>query len=166
VEHVQRRKLSRLAWYFALAWAAAAMAAGIWLAFAAWKQASQSYGMLSVVLLLSAPMLAIAAFLARPDEPDEAGVSPAYSFITAIHRIEHSVRLVHLCRAHLGVAGSYVFVLWFCQLAGYFRLMEFLLFYSVACVAAAAAFLPWLKACERRLYDERAEYRRLLSEGA
>jgi hypothetical protein len=93
-------------------------------------------------------------------------LSPAGSFITAIHRVEASVRWVQLCRAHLGVAGSFVFVLWFCQLGGYYRLMEFLVFYSIACAAAAAAFLPWLAACERRLYDERAEFRRLLNEGA
>jgi len=37
-------------------------------------------------------------------------------------------------------------------------------FYTVACTVAAIACLPWLAARERRLHDERAEYRRLLGE--
>ena len=130
------------------------MGTGAWLAFLAWKLASQPCAMLAVTLLMSAPMLAVAAFLAHPDDPTDD--------LAGMHRVEASLRVVRLCRAHLGVAGSYVFVLWFCQLAGYLRLMEFLVFYTVACVAAAVASLPWLAARERRLHDQRAEYRRLL----
>ena len=140
------------------------MGAGIWLGYYAWQVASQPYAMLAVVLLLSAPMLAAAVILARPDPPAETGVSCAGAFVVSIQRVDSSLRVVRFCRAHLGVAGSFVFVLWFCQLGGYYRLMEFLVFYSLACAAAAAAFLPWLASCERRLYDERSDFWQRLGE--
>jgi hypothetical protein len=154
----------KFAWHFALAWAVAAMGAGIWLGYHAWQVASQPWAMLAVVLLLSAPMLAAAVFLARPDPPPDPGISRSGTFVDSIQRVDGSLRVVRLCRAHLGVAGSFVFVLWFCQLGGYYRLLEFLVFYTLACAAAAAAFLPWLASCERRLYDEREEYWQRLGE--
>jgi MFS family permease len=147
-----------LLWHFALAWAVGAVVAGIWCAFLAWQLASPWRGMLAVTLLLSAPMLAVAVFLARPRGPSDGDL------LADIHRADKSLRAVRLARAHLGVAGSYVFVLWFCQLTGYMSLREFLVFYTVAFVLAAASFLPWLQSSERQLLDERAECRRLLGE--
>jgi hypothetical protein len=140
------------------------MGAGVWLAFNAWQLASQRLGMLSVALLLSAPMLAVAVILSRPAGSTAHGNSLGGNLIDAIHRVDASLRIVRLCRAHIGVAGSFVFVLWYCQLTGYVDLMDFLVFYTAACAVAAMACLPWLAACERRLYDDRAEYRRLLGE--
>jgi hypothetical protein len=164
VDHARRRQLLRLAWNFALIYVVAAMVAGVWLAFIAWKLASQPLGMLAAILLLSAPMLAVAVMLARPDDPAVAGNPPASAFVAAIHRVDDVLRIVRLSRAHVGVASSFVFVLWFCQLTGYVRLMEFLVFYTFACMVTAAACLPWLASCERRLHDARAEYRRLLGD--
>jgi hypothetical protein len=143
---------------------AAAMGAGAWLAFIAWQRSSQPLGMLSVALLLSAPMLAVAVILVRQAGSAAQVNSLASDFVDAIHQVDDSLRIVRICRAHIGVACSYVLVLWFCQLAGYFELMEFLVFYTVACTVAAGACLPWLAAREHRLYDDRAEYRRLLGE--
>ena len=141
------------------------MIAGVWLAFIAWKLGSQPFGMLAVILLLSAPMLAVAVMLARPDHPVADGNPPAAgTVVDAIRRVDAVLRVVRLSRAHVGVACSFVFVLWFCQLTGYVRLVEFLVFYTIACTVTAAACLPWLACCERRLHDERAEYRRLLGD--
>jgi hypothetical protein len=160
----RRRQFLRLAWNFALVIVTAAMGAGAWLAFIAWQHASQPLGMLSVALLLSAPMLAVAVILARSVGSTAPGESLASASVDAIHQVDDSLLILRLCRAHIGVASSFVFVLWFCQLTGYVRLMEFLVFYTVACTVAAVACLPWLAARERRLYDDRAEYRRLLGE--
>jgi hypothetical protein len=166
VEHHSRRRRQfvRFAWHFALVVAAAAMGAGVWLMFIAWQLASQPLGMLSVTLLLSAPMLAVAVFLARPINSSGPENPLASDWVDAIHRVDDSLRIVRLCRAHIGVAGSFVLVLWYCQLTGYVALMEFLVFYTAACAVAAVACLPWLAAREHRLYDDRAEYRRLLGE--
>ena len=154
----------RFAWNLALVLAAGAMAAGVWLGYLAWQLASQRFGMLSAALVLSAPMMAAGLILARPREPGGEPPSRGGALVDAIHRADASLRVVRLCRAHIGVAFSYVFVLGFCQFTGYYRLLEFFLFYAAACSVAAIACLPWLARHERRLSDERAEYRRLLSE--
>jgi hypothetical protein len=154
----------KLAWHFALTWAAAAMAAGIWLAYDAWRRGSQPMAMLAAVLLLSAPMLAAAVQFARRAEPEGEDARVAGEWVSAIHAVDRSLRIVSLCRAHVGVGCSYLFVLWICQLTGYVNLPDFVIFYSVACVAAAGAFLPWLSSCERRLHDARAAYRGRLGE--
>ncbi len=140
------------------------MAAGGWLAFNAWKLGSQRYAMLSVVLLLSAPILAVAVMLSRRGRAIEEGASSAIALIDALHRVDDSLRMVRLCRAHVGVAGASACVFWVCEWFGYARQIEFLLFFTVACLVTGAACLPWLASRERRLYDDRAEYRRLLSE--
>jgi len=140
------------------------MIAGVWLAFLAWQRGSQPMGMLAVALLLAAPILALVAILARPRSAIDAGHGAAGDLVDAIHRVDSALSAVRLCRAHLGVAGSFVFVLWFCQLTGYVSLLDFLEFYTVACAVAAIACLPWLAARERRLHDDRAEYRRLRKE--
>jgi len=154
----------KLAWHFALVWATAAMAAGIRLAYDAWRVGSQPMAMLAAVLLLSAPMLAAAALFARSAEPEGEEARVAGGWVSAIHAVDRSLRIVSLCRAHVGVGCSYLFVLWVCQLTGYLSLRDFVVFYTVACAAAAGCFLPWLASCERRFYDDRAAYRRRLGE--
>jgi hypothetical protein len=158
VDHTkQRRRFVRAAWLLTLVLAAAAMMAGAWLAFIAWQRGSQPIGMLSVALLLFAPIPAVAAMLARLEGVTEA--ADASDLVDAIHRIDDVLRAVHLCRAHVGVASSFVCVLWYCQLTGYVSLRDFLVFYTAACALTAIACLPWLAARERRLHDVRAEYR-------
>ena len=154
----------RLAWNITLVFAAAALVAGAWLAFDAWKLGSQRHAMIAVVLLLSAPVLAVAVILARPRGSIDAGNSRAGILVDAIHQVDDSLRMVQLCRAHIGVACAGACVFWVCEWFGYYRLMEFLVFFTVACIVTAAACLPWLASRERRLYDDRAEYRRLLGE--
>ena len=154
----------KILWHFALACAMAAMGAGIWFGYQAWQLGSQRYGMLAVVLLVSAPMLMAALMLSWPCDRADNSATPCGVLVAAIDRIDATLRIVRFCRAHLGVAGSFVFVLWFCQLTGYVRLIEFLVFYTVTCAVAAAALMPWLASSERRLYDERAEYRQRLGE--
>lgn len=153
----------KLAWHVAFGWAIAAMGAGLWFGYHAWRAGSQPMAMLSAILLLSAPMLGAAVRFARGIEPasDE---GPFGALVTAIHCVDRSLRVVSLCRAHIGVACAWLFVLWFCQLTGYMSFRDFVIFYSIACAAAAGAFLPWLSSCERRFYDDRAEFRRRLGE--
>jgi hypothetical protein len=165
VEHHARprRQFVRLACNAALVLLAAAMAAGVWFAFNAWQLASQRLGMLSVALLVFAPILAIAVILRRPAGPTGPGSLLASDLVDAIDRVDDSMHYVRLCRAHVGVACCSACLFWVCQWFGYFRLSEFLVFFTAASTAAAA-YLPWLASRERRLYDDRAEYRRLLGE--
>jgi hypothetical protein len=139
-----------------LIYAAVAMLAGVLLGFVAWKLPSQACGMLAVVLLLSSPLLAVLATL---PEPADSAVHGA-----AIDRIDRSLRLVHFCRAHIGVACAGVMVQWASQLLGLIRLHDFLMFCTVTCLVAAVACLPWLASCEMRLHDQRAAHRRALGD--
>lgn len=140
------------------------MGAGLWFLFFAWQRASQAYAMLAVILLISAPMLALSALLARPDAPAEAGVSQAGRLVTDLHRIDGCLRFVQLCRAHLGVAVASLGVLWVCQLINYANFMVFLVFHTAASAVATATCLPWLASCERRLHEQRAQCRQRLGE--
>jgi hypothetical protein len=84
--------------------------------------------------------------------------------VAGIDQIDRSLRLVHFCRAHIGVACAGVLVQWVSQFLGLLKLHEFLVFCTVTCLVAAIACLPWLDSCELRLHDERAEQRRRLGE--
>jgi hypothetical protein len=81
-----------------------------------------------------------------------------------IHRADAVLRIVGLGRAHVGVISSYVVILWICETAGMVSLKGLLVFLTFACAMTAVAYLPWLAARERRLYDERAEWRRQLGD--
>jgi hypothetical protein len=150
--------------HFALGWAVAMMGTGIWYAYHAWLLKSQQDGMLGVLLMLCAPMLATAVMLWRCSDRANQGAAAEGALVSAIDCTDAALRMVRFCRAFLGVAGSYVFVLWFCQLAGYMRLMQFLVFYSVVFAVAAAVCMPWLASSEGRLHDDRAWYRQRLWE--
>jgi hypothetical protein len=55
-------------------------------------------------------------------------------------------------------------ILWICETSGMTSLKGLLVFLTFACAMTAVAYLPWLGARERRLYEERAELQRRLGE--
>ena len=140
------------------------MLAGLWLAFLAWKIASPTIGMFAVVLVLAAPAIAVAVVVARPERAREEGELPESTLIESINRTNAALRIAGLGRAHVGVAASYGVVMWICEAAGYVRIKEVLVLFTVVCILTAVAYLPWLASRERRLYEARAEYRRRLGE--
>ncbi|HYJ41006.1 MAG TPA: hypothetical protein VEW08_09460 [Steroidobacteraceae bacterium] len=158
------RKFGQLGWGIALAFAIAAIVAGVWFAFLSWKLASPMLGILSVVLVLAGPALTVALIVARPDAPAKAGEPPAGVLVDRIRRTESALRIAGLGRAHLGVIASYVVIMWICEFAGMVSLKGLLVFLTVACAVTAMAYLPWLASRERRLYEERAEFQRRLGE--
>jgi hypothetical protein len=54
--------------------------------------------------------------------------------------------------------------MWICEFAGMVSLKGLLVFLTLACAVTAVAYLPWLANRERRLYEERAEFRLRLGE--
>jgi hypothetical protein len=84
--------------------------------------------------------------------------------VDRIQSTEYSLRVVGLGRAHVGVIASYVVVMWICEFAGMVSLKGLLVFLTLACAVTAVAYLPWLATRERRLYEERAEFRLRLGE--
>ena len=158
------RKFGQLGWNLALACAIAAILAGVWFAFLAWKLSSPIFGMIAVLLVLAGPALTVALVVARPDAPAEAGDPPETVIVDRIHRAESALRIAGFGRAHVGVIGSYVVILWICEFSGMVSLKGLLVFLTFACIVTAVAYLPWLAARERRLYEERAEFQRQLGE--
>jgi len=153
-------KWIRIAWDFALVCALTAMLAGLWFGFLAWQQSSHMFAMLSVVLVLAAPALAVAVVVTRPDLPGEPGDPPEGAIVDGLHRVYSSLRIIALGRAHVWVVTSYVVVMWICEAGGMVSLEGLLVFMTFACTVTAVGYLPWLAARERRLYDERAELQR------
>jgi hypothetical protein len=152
------RRLLHFARALILIYAAAAMLAGLALGFIAWKLPSQACAMLALILLLSAPMLALQASLPLPAELVPHG--------DAIDRIDRCLRLARFCRAHVGVACAGVLIQWISQWMGLIKLHELLAFSTATCVIAATACMPWLASCEMRLHGERDAYRRWYAETA
>ena len=144
--------------------AIAAMAAGVWFAFLCWKLSSPMFGMFAVLLIFAGPALAVAIIVIRPDAPGEPGDPPSSVLVDRIHRADAALKIVGLGRAHVGVIGSYVVILWICETAGMVSLKGLLVFLTFVCAMTAIAYLPWLGARERRLYEERAEFQRQLGD--
>ncbi len=159
-----RQRLVAWGWDLALVLAIAAIVAGVWLAFLCWKLSSPMSGMWAVMLVLAGPALAVAVIVVRPEAPGNPGEPPESVLVDRLHRADASLRIVGLGRAHVGVIGSYVVILWICETAGMVSLKGLLVFLTFACAMTAAAYLPWLGARERRLHEERAELRRRLGE--
>jgi hypothetical protein len=113
---------------------------------------------------MAGPVLAVGVVIVRPHAPPHANQPPESMLVDRIHRTDSTLRIVGLGRAHVGVIGSYIVVLWFCETAGMVRLGGVLLLLTFTCALTAVAYLPWLGARERRLREERADLRRQLGE--
>jgi len=144
--------------------AAGAMTTGAWLAFVAWKSGSLSLAMWAVILLLGSPALAAAAWLARRRELPCDAESPPHLLNDGERHADMSLRLIRSARAHAFVALSYTVVLWVCQATGLIDARDFVWFYTLISVVAAAAYLPWLARHERRVNEQRQNCRRLLKD--
>ena len=140
------------------------MGAGVWFAFLSWNLSSPLFGMFAVTLVFAGPALAVAVVVIRPDPPQVSGDPPESVLVDRIHRANAALKIVGLGRAHVCVIGSYVVILWICETSGMTSLKGLLVFLTFACAMTAVAYLPWLGARERRLYEERAELQRRLGE--
>jgi DNA-directed RNA polymerase specialized sigma24 family protein len=159
-----RRRWAHLPLIAAMALAAAGTLAGLWLAFSAWRTASVPAGIHGVALLISAPVLASVAYLARKENLDWGNESPEGVLIAGRYRAERSLRVVRLGRGCVSVMASSVALLWVMQLGGLISAKEFLMFYSAAWAVLAVSYLPWLARREKHVYEERAITSRLLGE--
>jgi len=150
--------------WIALFIAAATMAVGAGFGYLAWSLDSFRHGAIAVVLLFAAPALAVVAMLARnvAGAPDEG--TPALELMERLRRLDVSLRAVQLARAHIYVGASWGAVLGICVATYLMGSRDFVLFYAVALVIAAACYLPWTARQETRLQDQRANCRLLLGE--
>ena len=143
---------------------AVVMGVGVWFAVTGFRLGSLLLGMSAAILLIAAPALAVAAWLARKDTLRWEMETPETVLTAGLKRADASLKVLRLGRVHLAVIGAFVAILWATQWAGWIDATDFLVIYTLICAATAAVYLPWLAWRERRVRKERAECQRLLDD--
>jgi hypothetical protein len=143
---------------------AVAMVVGLWFTLMAVRLESLLFAMSAGVLLIAAPALAVALWLARKDSLRWEEETPESVLIAGLRRADASLKVFRLGRVHLAVIGAFVLVLWASELGGLISARGFLVFYTLVCAASAASYLPWLAWRERRVNQEREQCQRLLDD--
>lgn len=160
----RQRWRPHLALGFELLCAAAVIGVGAWFALMAVRHGSLLFAMSSGVLLIAAPALAVAAWLARKDSLRWEEETPESVLVLGVRRADASLKVLRLGRVHLAVVGAFVGVLWASELSGLIDARDFLVLYTWVCAAVAAFYLPWLAWRQKRLIRERAACQRLLDD--
>ena len=160
----RQRWRPHLALGYELLGTAAVMGVGIWFALMAVRLGSLLFAMSAGVLLLAAPALALAAWLARKDSLRWEEETPESVLVLGVRCADASLKVIRLGRVHLAVVGAFVSVLWALELGGLLDAREFLMLYTLVCAATAAFYLPWLAWRQGRVKLERALCQRLLDD--
>jgi hypothetical protein len=142
----------------------AVMGVGIWFALIAVRQGSLLFAMSAGVLLIAAPALALAAWLARKDSLRWEDETPESVLVLGVRRADASLKVLRLGRVHLAVIGAFVVILWVSELIGLIDARDFVVLYTLVCAATAAFYLPWLAWRQKRVIRERAMCQRLLDD--
>ena len=143
---------------------AATMGVGVWFASMAITLQSVLFGMSAGILLIAAPALAVAAWLARKDSLHWEDETADSVLVSGIRRADASLKVLRLGRVHLWLIAAFVAVLWTLELGGLIGARDFLVLYTLMCAATAAFYLPWLAWRERRVKRDRAVCEHLLGE--
>jgi hypothetical protein len=160
----RQRWKPHLALGYELLCAAVVIGVGIWFALTAIRQGSLLFAMSAGVLLIAAPALTVAAWLARKDSLRWEEETPESVLVLGVRRAEASLKVLRLGRVHLAVVGAFVAVLWASELIGLISARDFLVLYTLVCAAGAALYLPWLAWRQKRLNQELAVCQRLLDD--
>jgi hypothetical protein len=144
--------------------AAAAMAAGLLLAYLAWQRSSLPLAQACLLLLFAAPAFAVAAVLARNRQLEPALAAPPHAFVDALSRAEFALRLIKVARAHVCVLAVHALVMWICQAGGLIDAPHWVAGYLVIVAVSLAGYLPWLGRRERDAGVRCGDLRRRLRE--
>jgi hypothetical protein len=160
----RQRWRPHLALGYELLCTAVVMGVGVWFALMAVRLGSLLFAMSAAVLLIAAPALALAAWLARKDTLRWEEETPESVLVSGMRRAEASLKVLRLGRVHMAVIGAFVLVLWATELGGLIDARDFVVLYTLICAAMAAFYLPWIAWREKRVNQERAECQRLLDD--
>lgn len=144
--------------------ASAAMAAALVLAYLAWQRPSLPLALVSLLLLFTAPLFAVAASLARNRQLEPAHAAPPHAFVDALSRAEFALRLIKVARAHVCVLAAHALMMWICQASGLIDAPHWVAGYLVIVVVSLAGYLPWLGHRERDAGERCGDLRRRLRE--
>ncbi|HEU5134986.1 MAG TPA: hypothetical protein VFU13_07565 [Steroidobacteraceae bacterium] len=160
----RQRWRPHLALGFELTVTAVTMGVGVWFASMAVALQSLLFAMAAGVLLIAAPALAVAGWIARKDSLRWEEETPESVLTSGLRRVDASLKVIRLGRVHLGVIAAFVAALWLTELGGLISARRFLVIYTAVCAAMTAFYLPWLAWREKRLNQERAVCQRLLDD--
>jgi len=144
---------------------AVALLVGLWFAWAAAhnEQHQVLLALSAVVMLLTAPVLCIAIVIARrPGLAWDAETSESLLSV-GIRRAESSLRAFRIGRWHIAIIAAFVITLWVLEALGFIHAIEFLIFYTVVCLAVSVVAWIWMMWRERRVRGEYAACVHLLA---
>ena len=160
----RQRWRPHLALAFEILCTAIAMGVGVWFALVAVRETSLLLAMSAGILLIAAPALAAAGWLARKDSLRWEEETPESVLVSGLRRADATLKVIRLGRVHLVVIAAFVVVLWASELGGLISARDFLVFYTLVCAAVATFYLPWFAWRQKRVSQERAKCQRLLDD--
>ena len=160
----RQRWRPHLALGFELLGTAVSMGVGVWFATMALELRSLLFGMSAGILLIAAPALAVAAWLARKDSLRWEDETPESVLVSGVRRADASLKVLRLGRVHLALIVAFVLILWVAELGGLISARDFLVLYTLVCAATVALYLPWIAWRVKRVGGERAACQQLLDE--
>jgi hypothetical protein len=139
---------------------------GLWFAWIA-ARATHHQILLAVsaaMLLVSAPMIAVAAVLARRAALRWEDTTPEDILRIGVARADSSLKALRVVRWQIVALLGFVAVLWALEATGFLNAFGFLLFYTPVCIVWAILWVLWTRWRQARLLRERAACVRLLAE--
>jgi hypothetical protein len=166
------RKLRRQRWTphlvlgFELLGCLVALVVGGWFAWVAVHQEEHKLllALSAGVLLIAAPLLAVAIVLARRAGLAWHAETPGSILRIGIVRVESTLRAMRVARWHIGIIAAFVAILWVLQASGYIEALRFLIIYTTVSFVASLAGWVWMRWRTRSLLLERAAYEKMLAE--
>lgn len=143
---------------------ALAFLVGLWFAWVAAHHAEHKllFTLSAGVLLLTAPALCFASVKARSPSLAWDVETPESLLNIAIRRAESSLRAIRIGRWHIATIAVFVMTLWILEAFGFIQAIDFLIIYTIACLAVAVVSWLWMVWRERRVRSEHAACARLL----
>jgi len=138
---------------------------GLWFAWVALHEQRHAllFALSAVVLLLSAPVLCVAAIRARRASLAWDAETPESLLQVGIRRADSTLRAIRIGRWHVAVIAVFLATLWVIEALGFLHAIEFLTLYTVTCLVASTVGWLWMLRGERRARAERAACLRLLA---
>jgi hypothetical protein len=171
VSHVLRR-LQRARWAPHLVLAlevlgcCVALGVGVWFAWIAshYNEHRLLYALSAAILLISVPVLGVAAALARRPSLAWHDETPESILRIGIRRAEASLQAMRVGRWHVAIIAGFVAVLWAVQLLKLIDAVEFLIFYTSVCLVVSLVGWIWMAWRTRAVAALRDAYVRLLAD--
>jgi hypothetical protein len=142
-----------------------AFLAGLWFAWVAvhHEQDRLLYVLSAGVMLLTAPALCVAGVMARRASLAWDVETPESLLNVGIRRAESSLRAIRIGRWHVAIIAAFVVTLWVAETLGFVHAVDFLIFYTLICLAVSFAGWLWMGWHEKSVRSEHAACVRLLA---